>query len=290
MSIHSSEWIHLAKRVPVGQKRRFTHGAERSAALDVWNNEDSWSCYCHRCHEGGKVYKQVIQRVAEDAPIYRKYYNFKDTCSLDELAVKHKHKFNRLVLLLHAKGMSTVLIKPYNPRYNLVDDRLCFSFDGVHVGRDCTGNSAAKWLIYHHDSPKGYVYLQGSKRVKTCEPVVMTEDLFSAIKVKHYTQWSTLWLQGTRIDDECLRLFTECDSTDQLRSTQSTTHEQRTMYRVAVTCLDSDCAGFDGTRIITGRFNLYGLPIHNVRIPDGLDPKDLDHVELIEHFKHLEDL
>ena len=286
MSIHRSEWLGQARKVPVGQKRRVFHGAEHTAAMDVYNNEDSWSCYCHRCHASGKVYKQVIQKVKEAAPVYRKFYNPKDTCSLRQLASTQRHKYDRLVMLLHHKGMSTALIEPYKPRYNLKDDRLCFVIDGVAVGRDCTGLSTAKWLMYHNDDPKGFVYLQGSKIGKTCEPVIMTEDLFSAIKVKHYTGFSTLWLQGTRISDECIRLFITSGNDDRVQSRTNRSIKNRT----AVLCLDADSAGYAGANTIRSRFNLLGLPVSKVDIPVGLDPKDLDHKELIQHFKHLEDL
>lgn len=279
MSIHRSEWLDQARKVPVGQKRRVFHGAEHTAAMDVYNNEDSWSCYCHRCHDSGKVYKQVIQKVKEDTPIYRKFYNVKDTCSLQTLAKDHRYKYEQLVKLLHEKGMSTALINPYNPRYNLKDDRLCFVIDGVAVGRDCLGTSTAKWLMYHNDDPKGFVYLQGQKTGKTCEPVIMVEDLFSAIKVKHYTGFSTLWLQGTRISDECIRLFITVEDTQPM-------HNKRN----AVLCLDSDAAGYAGANTIRSRFSLLGLPVSQVDIPVGLDPKDLNHKELIQYFKHLEDL
>lgn len=278
MSIHHSEWLVQAKRVPVGQKRRVHHAAEPTAALDVYNNEDSWSCYCFRCHEGGKVYKQVIQKVKEDTLIYRKFYNVKDTCSLQDLSKHHKDKYIRLVKLLHEKGMSTALINQYSPRYNLKDERLCFVIDGTAVGRDCTGTSTAKWLMYHTDDPKGFVYLQGQKTGKTCEPVIMVEDLFSAIKVKHYTGFSTLWLQGTRISDECIRLFIT-----------GAKHGYE-IPKTAVLCLDSDVAGYAGANTIRSRFSLLGLPVSQVDIPVGLDPKDLKHNELIQYFKHLEDL
>lgn len=290
MSIHRSEWLDQARKVPVGQKRRVFHGAEHTAAMDVYNNEDSWSCYCHRCHDSGKVYKQVIQKVKEDTPIHRKFYNVKDTCSLRHLASTQRHKYDRLVMLLHHKGMSTALIEPYKPRYNLKDDRLCFVIDGVAVGRDCTGTSTAKWLMYHNDDPKGFVYLQGQKTGKTCEPVIMVEDLFSAIKVKHYTGFSTLWLQGTRISDECIRLFVERNTASDLQDGNRVLPQCGAAPLVGITCLDSDSAGYSGTSSIHSRFSLLGLPVSKVDIPVGLDPKDLNHKELVQHFKHLEDL
>lgn len=285
MGLHRSEWLEDAKKVPVGQHRRVYHGAEPTPALVLWNNEDSWSCYCHRCHEGGKVYKQVLEKVDESVPVYRKYFNLKDTCSLSDLASKHPDKYKRMVLLLHDKGMSTALFKGYNVKYNLVDDRLCFIFNGVVIGRDCRNTGNAKWLMYHSDNQSSHVYLQGRKTGKTCEPVIFTEDLFSAIKVNHYTGFSTLWIQGTRLSDDIILRFIEPINTmENLRDKSSR------LNPVAVLSLDSDSAGYSAVRSITNRFNLLGLPIRNVDIPVGLDPKDLKPHEMINIYKHLEDL
>ena len=289
MGLHRSEWLDDAKKVPVGQHRRVYHGAEPTPALVVWNNEDSWSCYCHRCHEGGKVYKQVLEKIDESVPMYRKYFNLKDTCSLSDLASKHPDKYKRMVLLLHEKGMSTALFKGYNVRYNLMDERLCFILDGITVGRDCRNTGYAKWLVYYSENTSSHVYLQGRKTGKTCEPVIITEDLFSAIKVRHYTGFSTLWLQGTGLSDDIILRF--ATTTDILATNdQRTSSESSRLNPVAVLSLDADSAGYDAVRDITNRFNLYGLPIWDVDIPVGLDPKDLKPQEMINIYKHLEDL
>lgn len=263
--MHHSEWLDDAKRVPVGQHRRVYHGAERRPNLVVWNNEDSWSCYCHACHTGGKVYKQVLQRPAVSAPVYRKYLNESDCCTLPYLARTHREKYKRLVLLLHKKHMSTALLAKYKPLYNLVDDRVVFRFNGVSIGRDVTERSHAKWLKYYDDEPMEFVYLRGENTQQLREPVILTEDLFSAMKVTHYTGHSSLCCLGTRIHDSIVSFITA----DRF---------------YPILAFDGDEAGDAAKRAASKRLSLRGVEYSAVRVPDGLDPKDLNHRELLELF------
>jgi len=264
-TLHTSEWLADAKKVPVGQKRRVYHGAELTAAMDVWNNEDSWSCYCHRCHVGGKVYKQYLQRVDESAPVFRKYLNKRDLVTLDTLHQTDNWKYKRVIKLLHDKGMSTVTVHDLKPMYNTVDDRLVFQFEGVDIGRDCTGRSGAKWLKYHCDDPLGYVYLQGQNSYQTREPVILTEDLFSAIKVNHYTGKACMCLLGTNFTDDKLNFIIDNKS-------------------IPVLALDGDEAGHNGEFKIKRRLDLFGIPYKCANIPNGFDPKDLNPKQLEDLF------
>lgn len=266
-TLHTSEWLADAKKVPVGQKRRVYHGAELTAAMDVWNNEDSWSCYCHRCHVGGKVYKQYLQRVDEGAPVFRKYLNKRDLVTLDTLHQTDNWKYKRVIKLLHDKGMSTVTVQDLKPMYNTVDDRLVFQFQGVGIGRDCTGRSGAKWLKYHCDDPLGYVHLQGQNSYQTREPVILTEDLFSAQKIRYYTGWSSLVLLGTNFKNDIAHFLLD---------------------KLPVIATDGDKAGDDARRTIHTRCELFGIPVQDVHVPRGLDPKDMQPTELINLFKFLE--
>lgn len=194
--------------------------------------------------------------------------------------------FKRLVLLLHDKCMSLPVMHKFNPLYNKGDERLVFRFDGVDIGRDCTGRSPAKWLKYHKEPAKDFVYLQG--RICTgYEPVILVEDLFSAIKINHYTGWSALCCLGTRITDEIIRFITKPNV---LRVEPSEwSGEVREVQRIAVAAFDGDSAGLAAERSLVSRLALRGLEYHTVRIPDGLDPKDMRPNELEEMFKFLED-
>lgn len=268
--LQSSEWLSDAEKVPVGQSRRVYHGAEKRPNLIVWNNTDSWSCYCHACHDGGKVYKEVLQPVAVVPPKFQKYLSASDCLTLPELSTKFPDKFKRLVLFLHSKHMSTTLLMPYSPLYNCIDDRLVLGYNGAFIGRDITGVHPAKWFKYHSAVPMDFMYLQGGIKHSTREPVVLTEDLFSAIKVREYTRLSTLWCSGTHISDAILAFLT-------------LPRQGLTLFPVLA--FDGDKAGWQATRVADKRLSVRGVPFGKVVIPDGLDPKDLDHRELNELFK-----
>lgn len=280
--MHRTEWLDQCKRVPVGQTRRVVHGAEGRPNLVLYNNPDSWSAYCHSCKTSGFVRKEYLEPVDTSVPVYKKYLDTRDLVSLGAMS---DADFKRLVLLLHDKCMSLPVMSKFNPLYNKGDERLVFRFDGVDIGRDCTGRSPAKWLKYHKEPSKEYVYLQG--RICTgYEPVVLVEDLFSAIKINHYTGWSALCCLGTRITDEIVRFISSVAHTGK----QQGVLQPEAVTRIAIAAFDGDSAGHVAERDLINRCSLRGLGYRTVRIPDGLDPKDLNHTQLIETFKFLENL
>ena len=61
--MHEEEWLDQAKRCPLGQARRVYHGAETTPALVVFNKQDAWSAYCHRCHSTGFKAKELVRIV-----------------------------------------------------------------------------------------------------------------------------------------------------------------------------------------------------------------------------------
>lgn len=63
------EWLEQAKAVPVGQKEKVTHLCG-DASLVVYNNIDSWTAWCWRCHTRGWVPKEqpnMKERLARKA-------------------------------------------------------------------------------------------------------------------------------------------------------------------------------------------------------------------------------
>lgn len=270
--MHKSEWIKDAQNVPVGQSRRVYHGAETRPNLVVYNNPDCYSAWCHSCQESGYVPKEVLQRVDTSAPVFHKYLCAADCMTLPELSVAHPEKFKRMVLLLHRKHMSTALLAPYKPVYNVVDDRLVFTFKGASVGRDCTEKSHAKWLHYHNSAePLDFLYLQGKKADCIREPIVLVEDLFSAIKVHKYTGLSTMWCKGTHISDDIIAFLTYPRALGD--------------FFYPVLAFDGDTAGYKATRTAHKRLEIRGVEHSIVNVPEGCDPKDLSHIELNELFQ-----
>lgn len=269
--MHTSEWLDLAQKVPVGQSRRYFHGAETRPNLVVYNNATSYSAWCHSCQTSGYKPKQVLQAVPEAPPQLHKYLSASDCVTLSELARGHSEKFKRLVLLLHKKRMSTALIAPYKPVYNLLDNRLVFTFNGNSVGRDCTERHHAKWFHYQSTStPLDFLYLQGENTYSTREPLILVEDLFSAIKVNRYTGYSTLWCQGTYVSDAIIGFIT---------------YPSRVFYPVLA--FDGDSAGDKARRTASKRLGIRGVEFSAVEVPDDLDPKDLSCTELNELFNFL---
>ena len=258
--LHHSEWLSKAKAVPVGQKRRVHHGCGATASMDVWNNPDSWSAYCHRCHDSGRQYKEFFTPVPKDVVVYRKYCNSADLLELSVLRSKHPEWFRRVIVLLQAKGVSTALLEGVGAllRYNFKDHRLVLTFDGVDIGRDCTGSSPAKWLKYYRDNGLGYVYLQG-KNLQDVR-VVITEDVFSAAKITYYTGLSSMCLLGTGLDDKKVKTL---------------------LGKSVVVCTDGDAAGYKAAKEIKQRLQVLNVPC-TLKIKDGLDPKDMSPYELTE--------
>lgn len=258
--MHHSEYLTLAKTVPVGQKRRYSHGCGATNSLDVWNNPDSWSAYCHRCKTSGRTFKEFLTPVPKDVVVYRKYCNDSDLVELPALAQKEPLWYRRAIVLLQSKGVSTELLRAVGARlkYNVKDHRLVLKFPRVDIGRDCTGTSSAKWLKYYREGSDSYVYLQGEnvQDLRVC----ITEDFFSAAKITYYTGLSSMCLLGTSLDD---------------------TKIQKLIGRRVLICTDGDKAGYDCAKKLKQRLDLLGVNT-KVRVPIGCDPKDLKPNELRE--------
>lgn len=257
--LHHSEWLELAKRVPVGQHRRVRHGAEPTSAMDVYNSPDCYSAYCHRCHDWGKVRKKFVEPVTEPAML-RRYVDYKRLRTLEQVQSTEPKVYATIVKMLQAKGMSTVTVSDLNPKYSPMDKRLVFQFEGVGMGRDLTGSSPMKWFKYHHDNPKSYVYLRGKIHSEP-ERIVITEDLFSAQKVRYYTGLSSMALLGTRLTDEALYQL----------------YDKRPVF-----AFDGDIGGVNGLREARPKLELLGTGFDVWNIPDGYDPKDLTSDHLLE--------
>ena len=266
--MHTSEWLDLAQRVPVGQSRRHFHGAESRPNLVVYNNPTSYSAWCHSCHKSGYKPKDVLQKVTETPVVLQKYLSSTDCCTLPELARLHPQRFKRLVVLLHKKCMSTAVIAPWKPVYNLTDDRLVFTFGGCSIGRDCTERSHAKWFHYYSQKPMDFLYLRGENTHGTREPIVLTEDLFSAMKVQQYTGLSALCCFGTHVSDAIVGFLTYPSSN-----------------YFPILAFDGDSAGWRATRVASKRLGIRGIPYTTVKIKDGYDPKDYTCSELNELFQ-----
>lgn len=257
--LHASEWLDLAKRVPVGQKRRVDHGCGMTRSMDVWNNPESYSAYCHRCQKSGRVRKELVGKIHTSEVIHRKYCNSKDLYTLQELAHKHPDWYRRMVVLLQDKGVSIPVLEGvgFGLRYNYIDHRLVLRLPNIDLGRDCTGYNSAKWLKYYNDESPSYYVLHGTQQPNR---IVLTEDTFSAAKITYYTGVSSMCLLGTNIDaSKVVQLMTK---------------------RVTI-ATDGDAVGYKSAKRIRQRLEPLGVVCESI-IVDGYDPKDLSPKQLKE--------
>lgn len=259
MRLHHSEWLDAAKRVPLGQKRRVYHGAERTAAMDVRNNSDSWSAYCHRCGTSGWYSKGYREKLPERSQVSQKYLG-RDTVPIHALQA-YPEKYKALVTFLQSKGVSTTVLAELNPVYNLDDNRLVFSTQGVTIGRDVLGAHVAKWYRYYNEGAGEFLYLQGSnpRYVQEREIVYVTEDLFSAQKLRYYTGCTAICALGTRVPDSLL---------------------VRLLDKACCATGDGDVGGQKLNGSLRRLCSTHCIPFSVYPVPDGYDPKDLNPFEI----------
>lgn len=253
MHLNTDEWLYLAKSISVGSQARFRHGAENRRNLVVYNNHDTWSCWCHSCQAGGSVKKDVVNlaAMAEEKPKHP-IWNPK----LVPLA--KSDKLREVAKFLNSKGMSVMYLP--NPLWDTERHRIVLEFPEQRVGRTIR-NDGAKWLKYSGEAD--YVELVGGES----KSYILVEDLFSALKVRYVlgTRFNVVALMGTKLDGELQAFFRDNDVK-------------------VYTMLDGDTAGRKGAFNIKRRLSLLGRGVVDVAIPDGKDPKDLSLDEIRNYY------
>lgn len=250
----ASEWLHLAKRLPVGRSERVYHGRESRPNLVVYNNEAEWSAYCHRCHKAGSVSKRYV---IVGAPADAKAPDMSPP--RDCVPVLRAGEFSEydaaVAEFLVRKHMVPSLLPPL--AYSCTRKRIVLTAGEAVLGRDITELSNVKWVQY---SGAPFVVLQGFKRA-----VVLVEDTFSAYKVKRACP--DLWViacLGTRLHPKLKLMLND----------------------VAVLVMfDGDAAGYAGAAVVKRE-----LPGRHVAIccaPAGLDPKDMELAHIRAHLENL---
>lgn len=265
MSLHRDDWLREAQRLSVGQKKRVRHGFEASAAMDVYNNADSWSAYCHRCHEAGrvmKVHQSVLRKVVEVdrvAPVPATLIKFEDATPFEQ---------SRVWRLLVEKGCPPGVIPEELLWYSREVNRLLIRTpDGLQaLGRALDKWRTPKWLPYGAWFGKPMVWQTRTGAGVT----VLVEDALSGYKVAKaintYAPASSVRViatLGTRITDAFLPYIVQD----------------------TVLCMyDGDKAGLDGFHAMRKRLGVWGKPVIDLRPPLG-DPKNNDLAVLAERMQ-----
>ncbi|ARW58991.1 DNA primase [Pectobacterium phage vB_PatP_CB5] len=257
--IPKEDWLHIAKRLAIGQKRRVTHGCGRTAALDVYNNDDSWSAYCFRCKESGRVLKehQSIRVVKEDTsrigPVPATAFHISQATQYEQ---------RRIWELLVQKGCPPGIIPEEVLWFSRSSNRILLRQGLLAQGRALSPQQQPKWLMYGDWWNQPRIWWT---RYRGAGPMVLVEDVLSSYKVAKAIELyapessvSVAAVLGTVVTSASLRLVAGRD----------------------VLCMfDGDSAGAVGSRELQQRLAVFGGSFVDVR-PEQGDPKDMSLEEI----------
>jgi hypothetical protein len=259
MDIPYAEWLHMAKRLPVGQSRRVKHRFERRENMVVRNLPEGWSCYCHACGEGGFKPKEFVKITEQAEP--EQYHQFipNDLVPLEDL---DRFRQSRVYGFLAQKGMDSVYFNGVLVRYSPSKDRVVLRLSGpdgyAWLGR-AVGGQQPKWVAYSTPTTGYAEYCTSIKRPpphpEDPVPYVVVEDPFSMLKVSwacpHVLVTCSL---GTRLHPRLLRSLLGWA-------------DVRVWY-------DGDKAGEQGADKAVRRLQGLGVQAKALTVP-GKDPKDM---------------
>lgn len=240
------EWLADAQHLAIGASNRVYHGAEHRRNLVVWNKQDRWECWCHACNDGAVVFKEHVQMRPQEPP--PPVLHTAPTLLLaPDLPDIHKH--------LHEKGVSLTLLRDFNPQYSPTDKRIVLQSGGTMLGRDMTGRSPMKWCHYY--GPR--FFLAGSTGT-----LVLTEDVYSAIKIKYYAN------QDPRVQTLGGVQALACMGT-------GLGAPQRAALMQSSACIrwfDPDAAGQKADTLYSRACRAFGIPSAQARNTRACDPKN----------------
>ncbi len=277
------DWLEQARRLAVGRKDRIHHKPDgsRRANLVIGHEGDRWWAYCQSCKTGDAVMKSHV-RLSERAPVEStKVETPHDIEGMTELESFRRRQLEGFIL---SKGLAGFMLPPWgysDSRKRLIIRPSSWQDSiGACLGRDVTGSSHVKWIVYnrakaawvvepiYHDrpSPRGTLYI--------------TEDILSMYKVR--------WALRSE--------FSGLPYVDQFVGTTLGTGINATMlnhlidqqFQRIVVFYDGDRAGVEGSKTVAHRIRALiptATVIHTVA-PSGMDPKDMEAQEIIKHLRN----
>jgi hypothetical protein len=255
MALHPSEWLHEAKALAIGRQARVYHGSERRPNLVVYNNHDSWSCYCHSCHEGGHVAKEAVKPITE--PVLPLVRGMPTTVDISASNVN----LEPIAMYCHKSGVSIQELIDWGFKYDRQYNRLVYYSPNVVMGRSLSPSNI-KWFRYVGTG--SYIQLgEGSV-------VFLTEDILSALKIYTLLGQKQPFLESYAVVC-CLGTTISLE----LNVALSTA-------KLVVLAFDGDEAGWTASTKAMHKLNLLGIPYTVLEVPDGLDPKHLNYAALYE--------
>lgn len=259
MAIPRDEWLGKAQALAVGQTRRTYHNEEHKQNLVVSNDYDRWWCYCHRCHDGATVYKEHV--LVGQAPVQQERVM---PWPADAAPLGADAQLTQSIYrMLAPKGIDLSVMLPGVPlMQSKAQGRLLVGTSQGWLGR-ALGNAQPKWCTYSSKAGPAVFAMHPHDRITPGCTVVLTEDFFSAAKIR----WAgvsavPVACLGTRVHSKLLLQLLGCAQ--------------------VLIAFDGDSAGAAGYVSTAKRLRGLGLTVHRVAIPEGLDPKDMHAAALKE--------
>ena len=278
--IPTSDWLHLAKRLPVGGTTRVYYQRDTRPNLVIGNSTSKFWCYCQKRKQGGVVEKDHVKITGGTAPASSTHLDL----PRDSLPILDLDEFCRdaVLRMLASKNMDQMYLPPIY--FSEQRKRMLINTGQGWLGRDTTGHSPQKWLTYD-----GSLYLgnhlqdtqpplsmvdMGDAGTTAQQPAkrtaVVVEDPFSYYKV--------LWALRDMPD-----FAVYCGLGTVLRPSLRL-HLLKHSSRV-VCFFDGDNAGVSGGVREASAMRGLGHPAIARPAPTGYDPKDLS-IEDIRSFIH----
>uniref|UniRef100_A0AAU6W0N6 DNA primase n=4 Tax=unclassified bacterial viruses TaxID=12333 RepID=A0AAU6W0N6_9VIRU len=257
MSIPQEDWLHLAKRLPVGSTTRIYYKRDTRPNLVIGNSPTKFWCYCQKRKAGGVVEKDHVRITGVVAPSTSTQLDM----PRDSVPLLSLDEFSRdaVLRLLALKNMDQM----YLPELYFSDQRkrMLLNTGQGWLGRDTTGASPQKWLAYSGTLSLGKQEGEGPTNA------VVVEDPFSYYKVRWALRddpsWSVYCALGTVIRPALALIMTE--------------HPKVVMF------FDGDDAGVTGAKREAKKLRGLGVQAIARPAPTGFDPKDLT-IEVIRRF------
>lgn len=255
MGIPTEDWIHIAKRLPVGRTTRITYKRDTRPNLVIGHDDGKFWCYCQKRKEGGVVEKSHVMVTGAAAPQGSTRLDLPSDRVL--LRGMDEYAAGAIAGLLAAKNVDALFL----PQLWFSEDRKRLLMDTGQgwLGRDTTGRSDQKWLTY-----QGTKYL-GSGPADSVAVVV--EDPFSYYKVK----WALREQRGYTV---YCALGTVARPVLALKLA---------LHQLCIFFLDGDAPGYRGADAGVKRLRGLGTKALARCAPEGMDPKDMAAQAIREH-------
>lgn len=255
-----NEWLDDAKKLAIGQKKRIRHCFETDAAMDVYNSVDKWSCYCHRCKEGGVMFKehQTLQKIVQPDRVSSLPA---DTIHINQASDYYVHVISKFLI---GKGCPMGIIPNESIWLSVGQERIMLRQGDICIGRTWNSLRQPKWMLFGNWLDRPRIWWVGTGN---SDKVILTEDALSAYKVHKSI---TLYSSPANVS---------------VAATLGTTISSRAISYIAgktVLCMyDGDNAGRDGYRNMRRNLNVYGCSVIDCR-PVANDPKDMSLAAIFE--------